>query len=112
MEYYKDRFIASFWWGGLALNVSVWMLFWLFLPFQKDPVNLHYTIFFGIDKIGSWWELFLVPGIGLVLHVLFVFLVKNAYTQQALLGRVLLAMTVLFQLGLFALGVLLVRLNT
>ena len=36
---------------------------------SADPVVLHYTIYFSIDRVGEWYRLFSLPAVGLLLLV-------------------------------------------
>ncbi len=47
----------------------------------SDQLLLHYTIIFGIDLVGEWWKLYMVPLAGavvLLVNTLISFLVYGA----------------------------------
>ena len=50
---------------SLVLNILLWVAVWYFVKPQIEPYLLHYNIFLGIDLIGEWWRMYLLPGIGL-----------------------------------------------
>lgn len=47
------------------LNVPVWLLVIWYVPRDVSVLILHYNIYLGPDVFGSWYELFVLPGIGL-----------------------------------------------
>ncbi len=58
---------------SLAINLAAWLLL-LFrtwgLRAEVPQFALHYTIYFGIDRLGPWWQIFRGPLIGLVFIVI------------------------------------------
>ncbi len=57
---------------GLLLLLAGVLLVWFNLFPAVETwrvVPLHYNIHIGVDKVGSWWELFVPSGIGLILTV-------------------------------------------
>ncbi len=54
----------------LALNLFAWLWLFLQIPTQSEQVFLHYNILFGVDKIGTYGEIYQVPGLGLLILVL------------------------------------------
>lgn len=82
------------------------------MQYQSDPVNLHYTVYFGIDRIGSWWEIWRIPLTGFAFHIAnFIFAgflyKKEAYT----LSRVFAAVTVMIDIMFIGVGIFVVLLN-
>ncbi|MFC1687843.1 hypothetical protein ACFL0L_04660 [Patescibacteria group bacterium] len=52
------------------------------------PVPLHYNIFFGIDLVGDWWFLYLLPALGMVLllmNALIASLIPSGYLLRIIL---------------------------
>lgn len=52
------------------------------------PVPLHYNIYFGIDLVGEWWFLYMLPAIGvilLLLNALIASLIKEAHLLRIIL---------------------------
>ena len=64
--YFKDRWIAV---PFGAAGVFIILIFWFVLSKIKpatEDLFLHYNIIFGVDLIGAWWKLYLIPGAALV----------------------------------------------
>ena len=59
--YFKDRFIRLNTIFSISANIGLWLLlFWQVRNFS-DLIFLHYNIYFGIDLIGDWRQIFLRP---------------------------------------------------
>lgn len=92
-------------------NLISWGLIWFRLP-EKHSLNLHYTVYFGIDWIGPRWYAFLFPLIGLgILMVDFVIAWAFA-KRQRVLGMLLLGVGVFAEILLLTQSVIVVILNT
>ncbi|MFH1171566.1 MAG: hypothetical protein V1778_03445 [bacterium] len=65
-DFFKDRFLFF---GSLFALLENSVL-WLFLSSRVEPqtqnIPLHYNIYFGIDLVGPWWYLLLIPAAGLL----------------------------------------------
>lgn len=64
---FKDGFFRLLFFFSLAVNLFIWFFLYLkFYPLQVMEENfpLHYNIYFGVDFIGRWYEIFIMPLIG------------------------------------------------
>lgn len=55
--------------GAMVLNASLWAAVLRFVPRQGSFLPLHYTIYFGINLTGNWWQMLWLPAIGLAVLV-------------------------------------------
>ncbi|MBU1203197.1 hypothetical protein KKH39_04125 [Patescibacteria group bacterium] len=83
---YKDK--LAFW----LINVSIlsilanWSLF-LFRKVARDQLSvLHYNVYSGIDILGYWYWLYIIPGIFLVLALINIFLAVFLWTRFRILS--------------------------
>lgn len=53
--------------GSLILNVINWGLIAFFIGPVDFPIILHYNIYFGVDVIGPWWNIYFLPAIGFII---------------------------------------------
>lgn len=53
--------------GALLLNAANWGLIAYFIRPVDFPIILHYNVYFGVDVIGSWWQVYFLPLIGLLI---------------------------------------------
>lgn len=69
------------------------LLLWAYLAWQvrptAEPVVLHYTIYFSIDRVGEWYRLFLIPATGSLIFMLNL-IVGRLFTGQGWLPSLLL----------------------
>ncbi len=70
----RDRIITAAFLFGVFVNSITWFNL---LRIQKtdEILPLHYNIYFGIDYMGGWYSLFIVPLFGLIV-LLFNFLLS------------------------------------
>lgn len=65
-EYLKKPIV----WINLLIAALFHLITWgiLFINFNPSDslITLHYTVDFGVDKVGSWNEVFLFPAFGLL----------------------------------------------
>ena len=106
--YLRDRWILG---PGLAA-VGILGLLWGYTFRRLGPtpqsVFLHYTVVFGVDWVGSWWQLWLLPGFGTVIFLLNYLVGWFVYSQEKLAARALTVVTFLLMgailVTLFRLG--------
>ena len=55
--------------GALILNGINWGLIAFFISPVDFPIVLHYNVYFGVDVIGAWWQLYFLPAIGLIIMI-------------------------------------------
>lgn len=92
-------------------NLASWGFIWFALP-RQPSLNLHYTVFFGIDWIGVWWHAFLFPLIGLGILVVDFVIAWAFAKRQPVLGPLLLAVGAFAELALLTQSIIVVILNT
>ncbi|PIR06435.1 MAG: hypothetical protein COV55_04075 [Candidatus Komeilibacteria bacterium CG11_big_fil_rev_8_21_14_0_20_36_20] len=99
--FYKDR--LAFW----LVNFSVLFILatgslFLFKKIIQSPLAvLHYNIYAGIDMIGQWQWLYLIPGIVLVVSILNFILATWLWTKQRIWSYFLLTTILLINLSIF-----------
>ncbi len=64
---FKDWFFRLLFFFSLGVNLFIW--FFLYSEFYSlrgtgENFPLHYNIYFGIDFIGSWYQIFIMPLVG------------------------------------------------
>jgi hypothetical protein len=96
---------------GFVFNLVVWAFLWWKIRPQADPVYLHYNIYFGVDLIGQWYRIFLLPALGFVFYVIDIAIAAFLYKKSVLLGYVVLWLAVSLQAVLFFASYLIVRQN-
>ncbi|KKQ78689.1 MAG: hypothetical protein UT02_C0059G0002 [Parcubacteria group bacterium GW2011_GWC2_38_7] len=69
------------------LNLFIWLLIFFrlrpivrLLPADQAFIPLHYNTYLGVDKFGDWLNIFILPGLGLLIllvNTLFAVLIYN-----------------------------------
>ena len=104
----------------LANSIFFNLLIWIYLYIKIKPfvghIPLHYNIYSGVDEIGDWRKIYIVPALGLGLivinFVVYYFLIKNnSYkfiasflTTFSFVVQIILAVAIYFMVNLFTSG--------
>lgn len=97
--------------GSLFVNLAIWVwLLWQLAP-TGQPVFLHYTVLFGVDKVGDWSQIFSLPLTGLAFIVVNTMLGWLCFQRDKFIGHFLHIVMLVVQLFLLTAAVLLVALN-
>jgi hypothetical protein len=65
------------------------------------PIILHYNVYFGVDVIGAWWQVYFLPLIGLVILSVNTVLGYLFYQQkERIVAHLLILATFIVQIGI------------
>lgn len=96
---------------GVA-QLFVWVYtFWFIRP-TSELIILHYTTHFGVDFLGQWRSLFIVPVVGLLFVALNLVLTAWFWQRIRALAWLSLGASVLINIMLIGVSIMLVFLNT
>lgn len=96
-----------------VVNALAWVVLWLIpRPVEGGQVFLHYTVVFGIDKIGQYESLFAAPVWGAVILILNSIVAWLVFPRAAAMAEFLVLATVFVELGTLLAAVLLYITNT
>jgi hypothetical protein len=109
--YVKINFLVS-----ILLNVTLWgALYFKLQPLSyladSAQIALHYNIYFGIDSIGPWYQVLIIPILGLFIIIFNNILGYIFYLQDKLISHFLVFSQTAMQLILFAAGIFVILLN-
>jgi hypothetical protein len=110
----EARFIRVSLLLAAALNLLAWILvLWFVLPrFTEAPVfALHYTVYFGVDRIGPSWRLASTPLLGTAIVLTGAALTAGSYRRSRHAAAMAAAVTLGLEALLFAASFLNVLLN-
>ncbi len=99
---------------SFGLNLLAWGLaLWFVIPrLATSPFfALHYTVYFGVDRIGPPWGLLRMPLLGLVLLVVNVIVALLLHRNERLPGAFFMALTLLLEVLVLVLTFLSILLN-
>lgn len=115
----RDLFARSKAYRGFTALSLVLVVLTAFLPFWKifpraTPgmfAPLHYTIYFGVDQFGPWWQLFAPAAFGLGLLLLNVAVGALAFRRERVIAWFFLGLTVFVETVLLVASAFMVLLN-
>ncbi|MFA5211043.1 MAG: hypothetical protein WC414_00885 [Patescibacteria group bacterium] len=99
-----------------AINLFFILLsfFWLIIQIPRNigQVFLHYNILFGVDRIGSWGQIFILPLTGLLFFLLNEILAWFFYSKDKMISYFLNICSILLNIFVFVAVILTVFINT
>jgi len=107
----KINFISS-----LIINVITWVVLYYKLHAfsylsESGQISLHYNIYFGIDNIGNWYNVFIMPLFGIFIIVFNNILAYTFYSKEKLISYLLIISQTVLQAILLAAAVFVILLN-
>jgi TRAP-type C4-dicarboxylate transport system permease large subunit len=94
-EYFKSAIVIWLVLLSLAINLAEWIMLKIFVKPVDFPIILHYNVYFGVDMVGNYKSVFLVPLIGLALFLVNFFLSVYFYHRKERIASYLLLMAAL-----------------
>jgi hypothetical protein len=84
--------------GGL--NAISWILMLIKVRVGEEVVAWHYTIYFGVDRLGDWWAVMRYPLYGLVVIVFDLIVALLVYHRRRLYAYLVFSVAIAIQLML------------
>lgn len=89
---------------ALLANAVMWIAIWRIVQPTDQPMILHYNVYFGIDAIGDWRNIYLMPALALAFLLVNVILSRFFYYKERLASYLFALMAFVIQI-LMAVGV-------
>ncbi len=122
IEQWKTNFrekAKSFFWHGywtdpviffslvlaILANLGIWAALHFTVIATDQPIILHYNVYFGVDSIGDWRNIFVMPAIAILIFLVNLILSRFFYYKERLVSYLFAGMGLLAQL-LMAVGVI------
>lgn len=96
---------------SLLVDFSIFILFFIKIGFRQN-MPLHYNVYFGIDLMGDWHQLSIIPLFGLLVILINQSIATLIYLKEKMLAYFLTGATLAIQILLFLAGLAIVWLNT
>lgn len=97
---FKDRFFQVVFGIAIIINIiNLIVIFWKFPP-PNNPeklLPLHYNIYFGIDFVGEWRTIFIIPAVGFFFTVINFILADIIYVRDKVIGYFLAGESIVVQ---------------
>ena len=99
---------------SLTLMVlTVGLIFWKLAPIGRelDVIPLHYNVYFGVDLLGRWYRVFLLPAMGLVLFAANALFARALWEKEHVLSFFFAVGTIVISTVIFLAVLLITLLN-
>jgi len=107
----KDKINRIIWLINLVLMIGTLVfIYFQFVP-RVEMINLQHNIYFGISRIGEWWQIFYYPLYGAIILVVNFVLSTIFYSKNKTTSHVLASVTLLAQFIIIWQVFLVMRLN-
>lgn len=100
---FKDKIISVCFFTSLALNFFIWIYCFLNIRAGEELIYLHYNLYFGVDFIGAWYKVFIIPIFGLIILLINYPISIQIYLKDKFISCVL-ACSALFSQGILLLA--------
>ncbi len=99
---------------ALSLQFITWVvLLWQGLVLRtSELLPLHYTIYFGIDRLGAWYEIFVPVLLGFLVFLINSIVIALVYEKQRFFAYVFVLGTVFVELVVLAASFFILFLNS
>ena len=81
-DYFRNKVNAWLLALSLLANIANWVILAIFIRPTDNNIILHYNVYFGVDMMGSWKSVFVLPSVGLALFLINFFLSKYFYRNK------------------------------
>jgi|GEM_PF-264124 len=80
---------------GLLANIANWLILFIFIRPVDTDIILHYNVYFGVDTMGNWKQVFIMPVIGFILFIINAALAAYFYRNKERIASYVLLLTAL-----------------
>src|SRR4030042_5829024 len=107
----REKFRRFFWHGywtdpviffsfvlAALVSLAMWVTIWMIVEPTDQLVIIHYNIYFGVDEIGNWKSIFLMPALSTAILFVNAVLSRFFYYKERLVSYLFAAMALLVQL--------------
>ena len=96
----------------IFLNVANWVILYIFIKPVDLPIILHYNVYFGVDMIGDWWQVYFLPSMGAVFFIINTFLAGFFYEKnERIASYIFLLVAFLIQVGIIIASASVIAIN-
>lgn len=110
--YWKDHVITIIIFFSIILNLFMWIYLIENKIDGSYPIILHYNLVFGVDYLGSYAKVYLIPLTGLVIFIFNTLLGYHVYSREKLASYFLQFNALIIQSFLLFAGYLIIKLNS
>lgn len=109
--YWKDKLALSIFLISLFINIALWIYLLIEIKPTEGAVVLHYTVRFGPDILGGYFQIFSIALTGSFLLITNTILSNFIYPRKKIAALFLTGSNLLAQIFLFIGGIAIVMIN-
>ena len=68
-EFFRSKIVLWLLALNVVANIVNWVAIAIFINRLDGEIILHYNVYFGVDSMGDWHRIFILPVIGIILFV-------------------------------------------
>jgi len=111
-EFFRSQIVMWLLILSLVANLADWVSLKIFIKPVDFPIILHYNVYFGVDMLGNWKQVFMLPFLGLILFIINFYLSLYFYHQkERIASHILLMATLMLQLSLIVASISMIIIN-
>lgn len=103
--YWKDKLVLSIFSVSLFINIALWIYLRFTIKPTSQLVILHYSVRFGPDLLGEYFQIFNIALVGGFLIIVNTILSDFIYSREKLAALFLTGATLVAQIFLFIAGI-------
>ncbi len=89
-DFFRNSLVQWVLIGALFFDFVNWGVLGFFIRPVDFPIILHYNVYFGVDLIGNWWQVFFLPAVGTIILTVNSLLAYFFYRQKERIASYLL----------------------
>ncbi|MEW6407449.1 MAG: hypothetical protein AB1465_02035 [Patescibacteria group bacterium] len=97
-SYFRNKPNLFLFFSAVLLNIAIWILLYLRIKPSQYPIPLHFNIYFGIDVIDNWYNIFVIPLLGFLFCLINFFLAGLIFESEKLFSYFLNAVSLFVQI--------------
>jgi hypothetical protein len=111
-DYFKSHIIVWLLILGFLTNLIDWVILKIWIKSVDFSIILHYNVYFGVDLMSDYSQVYVLPIIGLVLFIInFLLSVFFYEKKERIASYILLMATLMIQLSLIVASVSIILIN-
>jgi len=110
--YWKDKQIMAILFLSVLLNILIWVFLIQNQKENSHPIILHYNLFFGVDYLGNYEKIYLIPLSGFIVIVVNSIIGHLLYLKEKLAVYFLVFIVFIIQVFLLIDSYLIIKINS
>jgi len=111
-SFFKNKISLTLSISALIINILSWLYIFINIRPQDEPIFLHYNIYYGVDLIGDWYQIyFYLPLIAIIIFFINIFISYILYKRDEKLTYLIQGLNIFLQLSVLISTYLIVQQN-